>query len=65
MIRSRTPGLSGGRQLRAGARLLIPFRQMLTDATVWHEKNDDDAALFDAERFLRSPELADAKRNSS
>ncbi|OJD29373.1 cytochrome p450 [Diplodia corticola] len=61
--------LSGGRQLRAGARLLIPFRQMLTDATVWDEQNDDsdddEADSFDAERFLRSPELSDAKRNPS
>lgn len=54
----------GGRLLRPGARLLIPFRQMLTDGAVW-ERSDEDADEFDAERFLHDPGLADAKRNPS
>lgn len=49
--------LSGGRQLRPGARLLIPFRQMLTHGSVWESNKDVDAETFDTQRFYATPDL--------
>ena len=48
----------GGKQLRSGTKVLIPYRQLHFNEDVW----GPDAKIFDPERFLKNKELA---RNSS
>lgn len=48
----------GGKQLRRGTKVLIPYRQLHFDEDVW----GINAKSFDPERFLRDKDLA---RNSS
>jgi cholesterol 7alpha-monooxygenase len=48
----------GGKQLRSGTKVLIPYRQLHFNEDVW----GTDAKTFDPERFLKNKNLA---RNSS
>ncbi|KAF2088039.1 cytochrome P450 [Saccharata proteae CBS 121410] len=49
-----TPTHIGGKQLQPGARIIIPFRSMLTDTSAF----GPDSTTFDSARFLNNPELA-------
>jgi cytochrome P450 len=48
----------GGKQLRSGTKVLIPYRQLHFNEDIW----GNDAKTFDPERFLKNKDLA---RNSS
>jgi len=43
----------GGKTLRKGNRIMMPFRQIHRDMAIWGDKPQD----FDPERFLKNPKL--------